>query len=278
MLHKNVFLYKTINNMKILKSLSILTFSIISFSCQHNSDNIPPIMDIISISPSLETAPVCGTSEINNVIKVSTGDSLKFTLKLSDAGGLSQLKIDIHENFDCHGHKTTINPWQLLEIVDLDGSDLTINKSIKIPDNATAGSYHFQLRVLDMSGNETGGTQAYSIIVKNAADTVSPTLIISNPTTALSISKGNTLMINGRVSDNIALDGGRMELVYFTPSGNRVLAQTIIFESNTGNSYNFDIIYSIPLSLSTGDYDFQLRVYDYVGNSVFSDYMDIKIE
>jgi hypothetical protein len=264
---------------KIIKFTVAALLLILLKACDTAKDNTPPVLEMRSISPALQTDTVCGTLEPNNVIRIFSGDTLQMDMLLTDNEGLSQYKIDIHENFDCHGHKAaSVNPWQVLEIIDLNGKSQNITKSLVVPNDATAGVYHFQIRLLDLSGNESGGTEAYSIILNNKLDTVKPSLTIA-PTNQfpLNLSAGQIFSLSGNASDNLPLDGGRLELVYFTLSGNRVLANEIRFDVNSGNSYNYQFNFSIPATLPAGAYSFELRLYDSVGNSTFSGKMNVNI-
>jgi hypothetical protein len=259
--------------MKNIKNLGAF-FALISLlsACKTTADTEVPTIELLSISPTLTTDTICGTVEPNNVIRLRSGQDLQFQLRLKDNEGLSQYKIDIHENFDCHGHKAiTVSPWQVLQIVDINGTDLTETKTISVPANATAGTYHFQIRLLDLSGNEAGGSEAYSILLTNEQDSIAPTLSITSPAqSTVSLNRGQVLSVSGNVSDNEALDGGRLELVYFTLSGNRVVASTLNLDASMGTNYNYNLNYTLPTSLPTGNYEFEMRVFDAVGNSFFS--------
>jgi hypothetical protein len=135
-----------------MKSIILISSAILvaflTISCNSDSDKQSPVIELLSVSPQLESALICGEMEINNVISLNSNDSLKLSLKLSDNKGLSQLKIDIHENFDCHGHKA-VSPWQVLNLIDLSGTEQILNLSIPIPSTASAGVYHFQIRLFD---------------------------------------------------------------------------------------------------------------------------------
>lgn len=246
----------------------LLTFS----SCRPDPDTEAPVIELLSISPNLVTDTICGTVEPNNVIRLRSGQNLQLQLRFSDNEGLSQYKIDIHENFDCHGHRgPTVNPWQVLQLIDIEGMELTETKTLTVPNDVTAGVYHFQIRCLDLSGNEAGGTEAYSILVTNVLDTVPPEARIDTPSQSLvTKNTGDLLTVAGAALDNELLDGGRLELVYFTPSGNRVIAQTLAFNASHGNNYNYQFDYTLPNTLVAGDYSFEVRVYDAVGNSFFT--------
>jgi hypothetical protein len=263
------------NGFKLFSAFFLLL--IVLQSCKKQTDTSSPSIELLSVSHALQSDTVCAELEVNNVISIYSGQTLELQLKLTDNKGLSQLKIDIHENFDCHGHKSAVSPWQVLDLTDLSGTEQIITKTIAVPVNATAGTYHFQIRVLDESGNEAGGSSAYSILLKNTTDTVPPTLTVDYPTTTLTMNRGQNIEVYGNVTDDQPLDGSRLELVYFTPSGNRQLAWTNLLNSSAGNSYNYDFNYIIPTTLVPGAYEFQVRAFDAVGNSTFSRFINVDL-
>lgn len=238
-----------------------------AISCNSDSDKQSPVIELLSISPQLESALICGEIESNNVIGLNSNDSLKIYLRLSDNKGLSQLKVDIHENFDCHGHKS-VSPWQVLNLIDLSGTEQVLNLSIPVPSTASAGVYHFQIKLLDESGNEAGTNQAYSIRLLNGADTIAPSAVINLPLAdTLNYSRGDFFSLEIRAEDNFDLGSGRAELIYFTTSGNKIKADTYVFEPGLGNIRIFNLEYQIPSTLSSGNYEFFVRVFDAFGNS-----------
>jgi hypothetical protein len=251
---------------KILIPSAILV-AFLAISCNTESDNQSPVIELLSVSPQLESALICGEMETNNVISLNSNDSLKLSLKLSDNKGLSQLKIDIHENFDCHGHKA-VSPWQVLNLIDLSGTEQLLNLSIPVPATASAGVYHFQIRLLDESGNEAGGTQAYSIRLLNSADTIAPSATINLPIAdTISLTRGDILSFQVQAEDNNDLSSGRAELIYFTESGNKIKADTYTFEPGLGAIRIFNLEYQMPTTLTRGSYEFFVRVFDAYGNS-----------
>jgi len=256
---------------------AIYTISIFAISCNSDSDKQSPVIELLSVSPQLESGIICGELETNNVINLNSNDSLKLTLKLSDNKGLSQLKIDIHDNFDCHGHKS-VSPWQVLNLIDLSGTEQILNLSIPIPATASAGVYHFQIRLLDESGNEAGSNQAYSVKLLNNADTIAPSAVINLPIAdTLSFNKGDFFSLEVRSEDNIDLGSGRTELIYFTASGNKIKADTYTFEPALGNIRIFNLEYQFPTTLISGNYEFFVRVFDAFGNSFDTPYKLVQL-
>ncbi len=249
-------------------------------ACKFEVDKTPPSIELLSSSHPLISDTICGSLEPDNVFRLRSGETLQLQIRFSDNEALSQYKLDIHHNFDCHGHKNiTVNPWQLLRIVDISGKELIENISIPVPDDATAGNYHFQVRCIDMEGNDAGALQAYSIVVQNTHDTVPPQINISSPSgEIISHNKGETLLVSGRVSDNEDLAGGRLELVYFTLSGNKSEALSFPLNASHGSSYDFQLSFVLPQSLPKGDYPFELRAYDAVGNSYFAPSFTVQLQ
>lgn len=116
-----------------------------------------PIIEILSVSPGTITAEICGQQD-ERVIELSTGQSLELRFNIKARAGLSQYKIDIHSNFDCHSHRlgesAATVPWKVLDIVALSGQEITETQTLKVPENATAGNYHFMMQALDNEGYE----------------------------------------------------------------------------------------------------------------------------
>jgi hypothetical protein len=104
-----------------------------------------------------------------NLIEPEEGDSLliggdvHFEAEFSDNEMLASYKIEIHNNFDAHGHdlragnaEETVN-FTFVQTYDLSGkrnADVH-HHDIKIPENATPGNYHLMVYCADAAGNES---------------------------------------------------------------------------------------------------------------------------
>lgn len=248
-------------------------------ACQPaQSDLRAPILNIYSFTPQLLSDTICGQLEPDNVIHLRTDDTLKMNLGLIDNEELSQLKVDIHANFDCHGHRSPyLESWSVLELIDLSGSNQDLELFYVPPANAWAGTYHFQLRLLDAAGNETGGSTAYSIKLISSQDSIAPEIRLNSPQGSTTANRGSQIFFEGQALDNMDLDGGKLELRYESPSGNIQLAQEVEIPLNTGTTYTFNWSYPIPNTLSTGNYRYFLRIVDAVGNTTESSSVDIQL-
>lgn len=244
----------------------LLFFCLLIAACNEPEIDVEsPTITIQSISPNTTSGLVCGATE-DKVIYIKSTDSVIVDFSFSDNQSLSQYKIDIHNNFDCHGHRSPkTSSWTLQRIEPLSGTQNNIREVITVPENATAGFYHFHVQLLDESGNQAP-IFLYSLSIQNRRDTVPPSITLSQPTSSITTNNGNNITVQGNLTDNASLEHGKIELIYFTPSGNKSTAETIQLDANAGNNYAYTFNYTIPNSLVSGAYDFEVRAYDGVGN------------
>src|SRR5688572_12174514 len=116
---------------------------------------IPQIV-LVSSSPEYGTDDICGLPE-THVFPLLSEQTLNLELDFSDDVELSQYKIDIHHNFDCHTHGRITEvgePWFVARIEKLEGRGLRITEQLEVPANVTAGNYHLMIYCLDKVGNE----------------------------------------------------------------------------------------------------------------------------
>jgi hypothetical protein len=136
---------------KTILYISIATIFIAFASCNENEDLIKPVINLIE--PEDEAA-------------FKPGSAIHFEMELSDDTELKSYKVEIHSNFDGHGHSATIAKVRTLEIQvpfsysnswDVSGLKNTHihHHEIVIPENATTGHYHFMVYCTDKAGNES---------------------------------------------------------------------------------------------------------------------------
>lgn len=245
----------------------------------------PPAMQILSLNPMPSAGMICGTEE-DTVFNVLGGQTLQAELRFMDNASLSQYKVDIHNNFDCHGHGGAVAPgvappgvesrtedWTVLDIQPLSGTAAQATLSLEAPEQVTAGAYHFQIQVLDEAGNDNPLANFYSIKVLNPVDTVAPNLTISAPAgEELTVAKGATVSFAGTVTDNYSLSEGGNGLVFLNytdlSSGNTFSTDAYVaFDETVEKLYDFEISFEVPQTLKAGAYRFRLAAYDGVRNT-----------
>lgn len=248
-------------------------------SCESESpapagnQNLPekPAIAMLNVAPSSETLDICGEND-PNAIALSSADTLKLTINLKALYGLSQYKIDIHSNFDCHAHGRMAQdvgvPWQVLEVQDVEGYDVTVDKNLSIPSDVQAGNYHFMLQALDLKGNEAEWV-LYSLKVTNETDTEKPVITFIDPSTdSISVAIGETIDFKMNITDNQDLFGGRVDVTYLNSSNTEFTADQYYFPENAGSEIMYDFSFAFPSSPASGDYTFIAKVYDALGNEV----------
>lgn len=270
-----------------------LTFiaTLFAYSCgPRNVDLTPPTIDIMSFLPEPIEDEICGSQE-SEVFRLSGGEDLTFDIIFKDNEALTQYKIDIHNNFDCHGHgggvapkivipnvNSQTNDWTVLDIQQISGLSVPVKRTLTIPENVTAGNYHFHIQVIDEAGNDSPFSNFYSLKIKNPLDDIAPQISIDKPVSNnFSIKKGESLRFVGKVTDNRSLsDGGNgvLYLAYTDLSSGNVFTtnKAFPFDENVDKLYDFDFEYIIPQTLRSGSYRFSLGANDgvrNVGNFVF---------
>lgn len=233
-------------------------------------DEQAPRLESIQLNVPITSGDVCGTRSDRRVV-VQTGQTLLIDWQVSDDTELSQLKVDIHHNFDCHGHGRNGQAWSIIELIDLEGAQQTGQLRLEVPQNASAGNYHFGILLLDAAGNQSEIPVQYDLVLENSTDVTAPTLLVQTPTDSQKeIQRGDTLHFSGQVADNLPLAGGKITFSYITPQGNRSLLHSLAFDSQTGAQSSFTWHYPVPATLPKGTYTFEVKAFDAVNNNSIS--------
>ncbi|WNJ17170.1 DUF4625 domain-containing protein [Pontibacter sp. G13] len=260
-------------NLSILKTslgFGLIASLLLVSACKEDVDTAAPEMEIISSTPALKSGMICG--EISDqVFELRSSESFTLDVVFRDNEELSQYKIDIHNNFDCHGHARNTDDWTVLEVVDISGTEVSSTLEIPVPDDVTAGTYHFQVQVVDEAGNDDPFAQIFDLRVWNSTDTIAPTISLTAPAGEIgSVAKGGSIPFEGSVIDNYSLgEGGNGRLVLTaqeSSSTNIREVEMINFSEAIGDRATFDFEAEIPQTWSAGTYDFVLSAYDGVNN------------
>lgn len=280
---------------KIYPYLIIITaFNLIGCGTEE-VDVTPPTMVVNSYTPQPVEDEICGSLE-PTVFKLTGGDQLSFNVVFSDDDALSQYKVDIHNNFDCHGHgggnAPSIPPpdvdnlttdWSVLEIENLFGISQSVERVFTVPENVTAGNYHYQIQVIDESGNDIPSANFFALKIKNPLDGTEPTIAVEEPAVRnFSAIKGETIRFKGRVTDDRSLSDGGNGVLYLSytdlSSGNTFSTdQAFVFDENVDDTFDFDFEYTIPLTLVNGRYNFSLGANDGVRNVAEFQFFEVEI-
>jgi hypothetical protein len=220
----------------------------------------------LAYRPSFQSADICGTLS-DAVLVLYGGDTLYLDLMLRDNEALSQYKIEIHQNFDCHGHAGKVEDWQWTEVVDVSGQEARISRAIPVPVDVSAGAYNYHYQAIDQAGNSSPYALYYDLLLRNRRDSLPPTLRIDQPEASrFEQARGTMLRVQGALLDDQPLnpdDKARLRLEYVEPStGNRFTA-----EEWPLTDQEFDLDFALPSTWPTGNYEFLLKGYDAVNNA-----------
>lgn len=282
LLQKNTIQYYMKFQLHLLAMLAIV--SIIACG-KDNTDLTPPTIQELSYTPQAVAAEICGSEEAT-VFELIGGQDFKYNLQFTDDQALTQYKIDIHNNFDCHGHGGGSAPniavpnvdnqttdWTVLQIFNISGTSATVDERLQVPDNVTAGNYHFHIQVIDESGNDSPFSNFYSMKIKNPEDDIAPTITLDQPASNnnIQIQRGESIRFAGKVTDNRALGLGGNGVLYLAytdlSSGNTFTSdKAFAFDNNVGTEYNFDFEWTVPQTLVSGNYRLSLGANDGVRN------------
>jgi len=259
-------------------------------------DTIPPTMEEVVYTPQPVENEVCGSQE-PVVFRLTNNQDLRFDVVFKDDEALSQYKIDIHNNFDCHGHgggsapnipvvgvENETTDWSVLDIQNLIGIESPVLRTLTVPDNVTAGNYHFHIQVIDEAGNDSPFANFTSLKIKNLRDTITPEITVQQPeSSGFSKNKGEVIRFVGQVTDNHSLSDGGNGILYLAytdlSSGNTFTTdQAFAFDANVENAYDFDFEFIIPQTLvSNRTYRFSLGANDGVRNVAPFVFFDVEV-
>jgi uncharacterized membrane protein len=243
------------------------------------------------------------TKPVINLIKPEEGDSLKigdehgvhFDAEFSDDEALASYKLEIHNNFDNHGHEPAASPARSASAeatVDFTFEktyDLSGNKNkkehhhdVKIPANATPGNYHLMVYCTDAAGNEMHVARNIVLyreteVVVNpddiANDKTAPVIKLIEPEDGEKLLIGDTLGVHfdAELSDDVVLKSYKIEI-----HGNHVHKTETTVEFTFEKTYdlsgkkNADVHHhdiKIPENATPGNYHLVVSCTDAAGNT-----------
>jgi hypothetical protein len=222
------------------------------------------------------TAPVIHSVAINDEdhdIMVMAGDEIHLDAHVTDNEALGELKIDVHDVFDGHSHKSA-EKWAEVMTIALSGKEQHVHDHMDVPQDAMAGPYHAVFRLIDEEGNE-GEFAEIDFMIGNSSQ---PQISISSPdfSNEVHAPKGSTLILQGSITDDTDLKEIRIKLAEEHEGHHHKSADGEIFEADfdlTGandTSWDFqadgNVNIAIPANAETGHYKLEVIAEDNEGN------------
>jgi hypothetical protein len=117
-------------------------------SCKEDSDTEKPVIKLIEPAE-------------DDLLQIGGEHGVHFEAEFSDNEMLASYKVNIHPNFDDHGHTATKDAAETVDFEfekswPISGKNADIHHHlIEIPENATPGHYHLMVYCTDAAGNES---------------------------------------------------------------------------------------------------------------------------
>lgn len=223
-----------------------------------------------------DEAPVIETFEVENTT-ISAGSEIHADLDFSDNEALKSYKIDIHDNFDGHGHGKVGSSWSYQELVEISGKVYSDHKHIDVPEDAFSGPYHFTLYVLDAEGNQSDFEEVELMVTNSSTPVINITSLDASATNH--VPKGTTLSLVGDITDADGIDEIVIELG--TPTDESTVVADAFYDNDMdlgGSVTTYDLSalspsIDVPSSTATGEYQLIFRVKDTTGNIAIASYV-----
>jgi hypothetical protein len=188
-----------------------------------------------------------------------SGEVLTVTAHFSDDRNLRSYSIEIALQDEHLKTSHPIGGFVFSETGDLAGDHQSVTKDIGIPVDVAAGSYLVTVSCADKKGNSKSAEATFWLW--NSTDTVAPIVQVTSlsDTTVNSFIVGDTIPLQGNLSDNIKLGNAEIELADHN--------DVAVYEDDIhlpGTSYvlNEDIL----APSAAGSYHIHLVVHDNVNN------------
>lgn len=185
------------NKRGVLLIAMTFVFGLFFISCNKDDDEVIP-------SPTINNLEL----GIGDSHTAYIGSDLHIEAEIVAEGLINTILVEVHAE---DGSDNEVE-------AEFDYSDQTLKNTsfhqhVDIPDEFTAGEYHFHLIVTDKEGNST--TVEADISIEELVDTEAPVLTITSaPASGQTFANAETISIAGTVTDNESLAGMVVALVY----------------------------------------------------------------
>ncbi len=226
-----------------------------------------PQIHFVNTIPEKTSAEIC-EAQSNHVLQINTGGVLEITVRFTDDVELGSAKFDLHHNFDCHGHKSTEKTtiWNVIEIIELSGTEQTITRTFQSPDNVRPGLYHLGVMALDAIGREAE-MRFFDVVVRDPSDTIAPIINLLSPEDGHIHTRESQLIIEGSILDETELGTGGFEISMISPQGQVLSVARGNFPEGHGVEGFFEEAYNIPGFVQAGICTLRIAAYDWRNNT-----------
>lgn len=211
-------------------------------------------------------------SDASTEITLDTGATFQIQAVLTDNVNLKEVKLDIHNAFDGHGHKSI--DWTEIIIHEISGTEYNFAQDVTIPGDAASGPYHVLLTVLDENGFESSPQTIFLTV--NRAD--APEVVIANPdfVAGYSVSKGSSFNVEGGIGDETDLSKIVIEVHSSDEEAALVYDEDFTLSGTSDISWDFqadgNVVIDIPADGASGTYELIVRVEDSDGNNTVKEF------
>lgn len=143
--------------------LLLMGVALLSTACKKDDDKPAAAANETQAPVATRVSPT-GTT-----MNVAAGDPITFSVRVTDNAGLSQVRVNVHNAFDGHTHKTSnVDTLFHNTIHQMGGkTDSTITFSISTATTNQPGMYHVLVYAIDVNGNNAQFLQ-YDLTLTNS--------------------------------------------------------------------------------------------------------------
>lgn len=236
--------------------------------CNNQDDSLP----VDTTPPAIDNVLLNEMSPGDEIV-VAPGSEIDLEATFTDDRELGQYRIEIHDDFDNHGHERLKSEiFGFDQIYNLSGSTQSIHEHIPIPANATPGPYHFTLSFFDAAGNE-GQDVVIDFIIADPESQPAINIISPDFENEIEAVPGQAITLEGTITDPDGLEEVHITLVHedHGHEHGRTNDEPIYdmeYELDGITTFNFDDSepISIPENTPAGHYLLKITAKDLLGN------------
>ncbi len=231
-------------------------------------DTERPTIEVLEITPKLAPTTVCETDGVD-AIRITVNEPFAITLRFSDDQNLGSAKLNIHNNFDCHTHRSSNVIWEWVEVIELTGTSVTQTFILAPPENVRPGNYHFEIMLLDAVGQEAI-PYFFDLVLFDPVDVQAPEINITSPLPNTEHNRSSLLPIHGAVVDNLEMGTGEVEITLIDQMGTVFSVERMGFEAHIGHEVEFATDYFVPNAVLSGPVTLRVQASDWKNNTAIS--------